>query len=66
MHQVRAWENTDTANVAHSFLLNKATFTSFDRPGAVFSDAAGINPSGVIVGIYVDSAGNVHGYIRTP
>jgi hypothetical protein len=55
------------AGVLHSFLLSNGTFTSFDPPGAVgFSDATGINPSGVIVGLFFDSAGNAHGYIRTP
>jgi hypothetical protein len=58
---------TDTAGVTHSFLLNNGNFTSFDPPGTVaFSDAAGINPGGVIVGIYFDSAGKEHGFIRTP
>jgi hypothetical protein len=57
---------TDTGGVNHGFLLSNGAFTSFDFPGAIFTDAAGINPSGVIVGIYVDSAGNVHGFIRTP
>jgi hypothetical protein len=64
----------DTAGFGHSFLLSNGVFTSFDPPGAVplpppsgfLSDAAGINPSGVIVGIYFDSAGVQHGYIRTP
>jgi hypothetical protein len=52
--------------VGHSFLLSNGVFTSFDPPGAIFSDAAGINPGGIIVGIYVDSANAVHGFIRTP
>jgi hypothetical protein len=47
-------------------MVSNGIFTSFDPPGAVLSDAAGINPSNVIVGIYLDSAGGVHGYIRTP
>jgi hypothetical protein len=46
--------------------LSHGGFTSFDPPGAILSDAAGINPPGVIVGIFVDSANVVHGYIRTP
>ena len=57
---------TDTSAVSHAFLLSHGVFTSFDVPGDIFTDAAGINPSGVIVGIYVDAAGNEHGFIRTP
>ena len=57
---------TDTSGVSHSFLLSNGVFKSFDPPGAIFSDAAGINPSGVIVGVYFDSAVVEHGYIRTP
>jgi hypothetical protein len=61
-------EYNDTAGVGHSFLLSKGVFTSFDPPAATFpfSDAAGINPGGIIVGIYFDSAVVEHGYIRTP
>jgi hypothetical protein len=57
---------TDTGGVNHGFLLSNDVFTSFDFPGAIFTDAAGINPSGVIVGIYFDSAVVEHGFIRTP
>jgi hypothetical protein len=60
-------EYNDTAGVGHSFLLSKGVFTSFDPPGTVgFSDASGINPGGIIVGIYFDSAVVEHGFIRTP
>lgn len=59
---------TDTSNVGHSFILDRGTYTSFDPPfgGVTLSDAAGINPGGVIVGIFLDAASNEHGYIRTP
>jgi hypothetical protein len=60
-------EYVDTSNVGHAFLLSRGVFTSFDPPGAVpFSVGAGINPSGVIVGYFVDAANNLGGYIRTP
>jgi hypothetical protein len=60
-------EYNDTAGVGHSFLVSKGVFTSFDPPGTVgFSDASGINPGGIIVGIYFDSAVVEHGFIRTP
>ncbi|HLI63771.1 MAG TPA: hypothetical protein VKV05_10245 [Terriglobales bacterium] len=52
--------------VYHAFLFSSGVYTSFDFPGAIFTEASGINPANVIVGAYVDSAGNEHGYIRTP
>jgi hypothetical protein len=61
-------EYIDTADIAHSFLLSNGVFTSFDPPGTGpnGSDAAGINPGGVIVGLFADALGAVHGFIRTP
>src|SRR6266567_4952490 len=38
-------------------------FTTIDFPGAVLTDAEGINPGGEIVGWYVDSAGKQHGFL---
>jgi len=55
-----------TADCGHAFLLRNGVYTWFDYPGASFSEATGINPGGVIVGIFVDSSGGVHGFIRTP
>jgi len=40
-----------------------ATFTTFDYPGALFTDAVGINRSGDVVGHYIDAAGIDHGYL---
>ena len=54
------------ADCGHAFLLSNGVFTSFDYPGAVFSEATGINPGGVIVGVFQDSSNNVHGFVRTP
>jgi hypothetical protein len=63
----------DATNVDHSFLLSNGVFTSFDPSFAlvtvVFSEATGINPGGIIVGVYAtstDPANVFHGYIRTP
>ena len=55
------------ANCNHGFLLRNGVFTSFDYPSATvfFTQGTGINPGGVIVGVYVDSSGS-HGFIRTP
>jgi probable HAF family extracellular repeat protein len=38
-------------------------FTSIDYPGAVLTNAQGINPGGDIVGTYVDTSGNQHGFL---
>lgn len=62
----------DSSNVLHSFLLRNGMYTSFDPPDAValpsgfLSEATGINPSGVIVGVFFDASGIQQGYIRTP
>jgi hypothetical protein len=57
-----------TTDCNHSFLLQNGVYTSFDYPetGVTLTDATGINQNGVIVGIFVDSAGVEHGFIRTP
>jgi hypothetical protein len=55
-----------TADCGHAFVLSNGVYTSFDYPGAAFSEGTGINPAGVIVGVFVDSSNNVHGFIRTP
>ena len=49
---------------SHSFAVSPAgVFTGFDPPGAVGgSSASCVNPSGVIVGDFTDSAGVSHGY----
>ena len=36
---------------------------TLDVPGAVLTEANGINPRGDIVGDYNDSGGNTHGYL---
>jgi len=55
-----------TADCFHAYLLHNGVFTSFDYPGAIFTEATGINPGGVIVGLFQDSSFNIHGFIRTP
>ena len=39
-------------------------FTTLDVPGAILTNAQGINPQGDIVGIYTDAAGRQHGFLR--
>lgn len=38
-------------------------FTTVDYPGAVLTNAWGINPAGEIVGVYADTAGHQHGFL---
>ena len=63
-----AGEYIDTAGVTHAFLLHNGSYTSFDYPevGVQFTAGSGINPAGVIVGLFEDSTGAFHGFIRTP
>ena len=58
--------STCAAGCEHSFVLHNGVFKSFDYPSASFTEATGINALGVIVGVFVDSSGNAHGFIRTP
>ena len=60
------YKSSCTADCGHAFVLSGGAYTSFDYPGAAFSEGTGINPAGVIVGVFVDSSNNVHGFIRTP
>ena len=39
-------------------------FTTIDFPGAVLTNAQGINDAGEVVGLYTDIAGKTHGFIR--
>src|SRR5690349_14258750 len=38
-------------------------YISFDVPGAATTGAQGINADGAVVGFYVDSGGNQHGFL---
>jgi len=65
---------TDSNGLAHGFVRSATgVLSSFDVPGATAgagfyegSLAAGINPSGLIVGAYSDVASLSHGYLYTP
>ncbi|HKS95793.1 MAG TPA: hypothetical protein VJV74_06610 [Terriglobia bacterium] len=55
---------------SHGFLLSAGDLTDFipvDFPatGVMGTQARGINPSGTIVGAFVDSAGAYHGFVAT-
>jgi probable HAF family extracellular repeat protein len=49
----------------HGFLLSAGTKLRLDFPGALVTDAWGINNRGSIVGSFVDSSGVLHGWLRT-
>jgi uncharacterized membrane protein len=42
---------------------NKNTFTPINYPSATETSAFGVNASDVVVGTYIDSAGNDHGFL---
>jgi uncharacterized membrane protein len=50
----------------HGFLMSGRVYTTFDVPGALLTMAVGINSFDDIVGVYGDSGGAYHGYLRTP
>ena len=50
----------------HGFLWAKGQFRSIDVPGAISTVALGINNRGRMVGRYIDSAGNEHGFTAVP
>lgn len=43
----------------------QVVFTTIDFPGAVLTNAQGINAYGEIVGFYTDTAGKTHGFLRS-
>jgi hypothetical protein len=55
-----------TTDCNHAFWWHAGVYKSFDYPSAIFSEATGINSQGVIGGIFTDSSGLTHGFIRTP
>lgn len=50
---------------ARGYLLKGGTFTPFDVPGSVATSAWDMNPSGEIVGTYVDASLQAHGFLMT-
>jgi uncharacterized membrane protein len=47
----------------HGYVIGNGTFASFDFPGAVATSAWDMNPSGEIVGVYVDTALRTHSFL---
>lgn len=46
-----------------AYMIVDGQFTPFDYPGAAFTAAWDVNPSGAIVGVFQDSAGAAHGFL---
>jgi len=49
-------------NRGRGYVLNNGDFIPFDAPGSVFTAAWDISPSGVVVGVYRDTAQKFHGF----
>lgn len=47
----------------HGFLLDEGTFTTVDVPGAVGTQAGGIDRRSEIVGFFIDGTGALHGFL---
>ena len=53
---------TGASRDAHGFLLSRGLLTTIDFPGAILTEAFGINERGDIVGVFEDAAG-LHGFL---
>jgi probable HAF family extracellular repeat protein len=53
----------DPTATNRGYLLDRGRLTRLDPPGAVSSQAVGINNRGQVVGEYRDAAGTYHGYL---
>lgn len=62
---VGLWDTGVSSPIGHGFLFSNGQFTSFDVPvaGATVTQPDDINASGQIVGLYVDAAGAIHGFL---
>lgn len=49
----------------HGYMLDYGVFTPFDVPGSTVTNAWDINPGGDIVGVFRDTSGKVHGFLRS-
>jgi uncharacterized membrane protein len=57
---------TDPTVPNQGFLLTGGRFATLNVPGAVSTNAVGIDERGRIVGDFLDPAGAVHGFLATP
>src|SRR5205085_63635 len=49
---------------SHGLANAKATYISFDPPGSAFTQPVQINAVGTVDGVYADSSGVKHGFLR--
>jgi hypothetical protein len=68
MNPAGAFVGPDHAGRNHGFLqpADGSAPITVDPPASVNATAVGINPGGLIVGQYTDSAGHLHGFLAAP
>ena len=68
MNPSGAFVGVDHAGRNHGFLQlpDGSAPITVDPPNSVNAGAVGINPAGLIVGQYTDSAGHLHGFLAVP
>jgi uncharacterized membrane protein len=52
-----------TGTTSEGFLDRGGVFTFLNVPGSTFTQALGLNNTGLVDGFFVDAAGNTHGFI---
>lgn len=56
---------TDMAGLTHGYLIDYGTFIQLDVPASNLTQAWDITPQGEIVGVFRDTAGKFHGFLRS-
>jgi probable HAF family extracellular repeat protein len=51
------------ATKGRAYMIVDGEFTPFDYPGAAFTAAWDVSPSGAVVGVYQESSGAAHGFL---
>jgi len=60
----KIWRSAHGGQPAHATpASSQYRFVTIDAPGAVETDATGVNNTGQVSGYYVDAAGNPHGFL---
>jgi len=54
-----------TVNRARAYILRDGVAVPFDYPGATLTQAWDVNAQGDVVGVYRDTSGRIHGYLRS-
>ena len=63
--QVLGWYD-DACGTMRGFVYIRANYTTLAVPGATQTSPGGINVNGQVVGYYIDSKQNRHGFLATP